>query len=291
MAELCAFEDTCPQEEKEFQRVLALIGGREKIHLISDVGKSKEDDDMGILQEFQRDLFGQTSFSNGQPHSALPGNFDNERHTSCKTASATELPLTVRPKALTNPSEEVERNVRHGNQKTVARRDTHCTKRTIDSAVIIFILERLSDVKARTKHAKNTQPALIGLIRTSKVESAETEQSALVLETLMRSVFHRHVPDAMWVGTFIPKEEDKITEIKKNFCRVTYSSRTADNTEHRRDPLFWPFQCLLGPNRRTSRDRAKGNSTDNWQTGNPRDQGESIPLKTSHPTGPHVLDD
>ncbi|XP_020780287.2 uncharacterized protein LOC110160025 [Boleophthalmus pectinirostris] len=308
MAEPGPREDTVPEEEKEFQKILAEIGGREKIHLVSDVGKSKEDDDAGILQEFLRGVFGQTSFPNGHPHSALSSNhcdIEDEKPTSCKTGPATELPLTVRPKAMTNPSEEIGREKRNGSQKTVWRRDIYNTKRIIDCPVIIFIFrntflnchsnlvclkEILRDVKARTKHAKNAQPALIGLIRSS-LESAENKQCAVVLENMMRSVFHRHVPDSIWIGSFIPKKEEEILEIKKNFCKVIYSSRTADYTGHRGNPLLWPLQCLLESNRGTQRVRAKSNSTDNWQTGNSKDLEESIPLKTlNQPTGPHVVD-
>ncbi|XP_033821586.1 uncharacterized protein LOC117370301 [Periophthalmus magnuspinnatus] len=308
MAEPCHLEDTIYEGEKEFQKILAEIGGRERIHLVSDVGKSKEDDDAGILQEFLRDVFSQTSFPNGQPHSAHTNTHcdtENENLASCKTRQATNLPLTVRPKAVTNPS-EIGRETRNGSQKSVWRRDIYSTKRTIDSPVIIFIFrntflkchsnlvclkEILKDVKARTKRAQNAQPALIGLIRTS-LESAETKQCAVVLENMMRSVFHRHVPDSMWIGSFVPKKEEEILEIKKNFCRVIYSSRTADNTGHRGNSLFWPFQCLLGPIRRAPRDRAKSNSTDNWQSGNPKDLEENIPLKTyNQSVGPHTVDE
>ncbi|XP_072294167.1 uncharacterized protein [Eucyclogobius newberryi] len=284
MAESCAL-DTVSEEELEFRRVLSIIGGREMVHLVSDVGKSKEDDDdAGILQEFLRDLFSHTCFSIGHPHSAQTDNpcaFDNDKLTSCKTAPTSELPLTVRPKAVTNPSEAAGKETCNGSQKSVLRMDVHSTKRTIDCYVIIFIFRKsfltchanlqclkeiLRDVKLRLKRAEIARPALIGLIRSS-LESAETTQCTLDLETMMRSVFHRHAPDSVWVGSFIPKKEDKLREIKKNFCRVLYSSRTADNTGHRGNMLLRPFQCLLGHNRRTSRGRAKSNPTNNRKTG------------------------
>lgn len=255
------------------------------------------------MHDFLRDMFSQTSFPNGQPHSALPDmhcDFDNEKLTCSKAAPSQtiEMPLTVRPKAVKCPSEEVGKETRNdSSQKTITRRtNISSTKRTIDCPVIVFIFrqtfiscqanlvclkEILRDVKARTKRAKIAQPALIGLIRTH-LESAETEQCAQVLENMMRSVFHRQVTDTIWIGSFIPKKDDKILEIKKNVCRVIYSSRTADNTGHRRNSLLWPFQCLLGPNRRASRDQANSSSAEHRKTGNHDNPDEGIPLKTNN---------
>uniref|UniRef100_A0AAV2KXV3 Uncharacterized protein n=1 Tax=Knipowitschia caucasica TaxID=637954 RepID=A0AAV2KXV3_KNICA len=98
---------------------------------------------------------------------------------------------------------------------------------------------------------------------------------------MMRTVFHRHAPGDMWIGSFIPEKEDYILEIKRNICRVILSSRTADNTRHKGNPLLWPFQCFLGPNGRLARGQANSNSTDNWQPGK-KDLEECIPLRTNN---------
>lgn len=247
-----SLEDALSEEERDFQKILALIGGKERIHLVSDACSSKdEDDDAGILQEFIRDVFYDSSFAktNRQPHSSLPDRQSaSERNTCCKTVTSptSEVPLTVRPKdveLLVSPSEEVAKEARNdSSQKTLTRRtNISSTKRTIDCPVIIFLFrqtflschgnlaglkEILRDVKARTKRATIAQPALIGLIRTT-LESPETNHCAQFLDTMMRSVFKRHAADTIWVGTFIPKTEEKILEIKTNACRVIYSSRTA----------------------------------------------------------------
>uniref|UniRef100_A0A8C6UQD5 Uncharacterized protein n=1 Tax=Neogobius melanostomus TaxID=47308 RepID=A0A8C6UQD5_9GOBI len=260
MAEPCSLGDALAEEEKEFQKVLAQIGGREKIHLVSDVGKSKEDDDAGILQDFLRDVFGQTSFPNGQPDSALP-----DTHSP----SQMEMPLTVRPKAVANP-----RN-------------------------LLYLKEILRDVKARTKRAKVAQPALIGLIRTT-LESAETEQCALVLENMMRSVFHRQAA-YQFVCTHYYLTKTSL-HLQQRVSSKTLQTKAAfikwgllinwqrgkhvlivsfkDNTRHRRNSILWPFQCLFGTNGRTPRNQANSSSSGHRQT------GRSI---STGPKGTHLL--
>lgn len=307
MAESCSLEAAVSEEDKEFERVVTLIGGREKIYLVSDISKSKEDDDVGILQDFLRDVFGQTSFPNGLQHSGLSAaashcDSANDKLTCSKTAQSQtiEMPLTVKPNGTNESEERVKETRKNSTEKSVTKRtNIYSTKRTIDCPAIVFIFrqdftscqanlvclkEIIRDVKARTKRAKIAQPALIGLIHTS-LESAQTEQCAHVLENIMRSVFHRHVTDIIWVGSFIPRNEDKILAIKKNVCRVIYSSRTADNTGHRRNLFLWPFQCLFGTN---LRDQSNSTSAGHKPTGNRKDLEEGIPLKTNnHSTVAH----
>lgn len=312
-------EDTLPEEEREFQKIVALIGGKERIYLVSDQCHSIEadGDDAGILQEFIREMFpGSLTNSNGQPLSS-PSNMHGDTASAkdiclkTETVTSNDIPLTARPKDLdfkACPEGEDKENKKrsthggHDRREATWRANIYSRKRTIDSPVIIFIFrqtfliqnsnqvclkEILKDVKARTKRARIGRPALIGLIRTRQ-ESAETHQCAQVLERQIRSVFHRHSPETVWVGCFIPRTEGKMLNIKKNACKVIYSSQTADNTRDRGNPVFWPFQCLFWPQRRGARDQALNSST----SGTREETGsieESIPLKTSSlPAGPPV---
>lgn len=256
MADSASPEDTLPEEEREFQKIIALIGGKERIYLVSDACESKEvdGDDAGILREFLRDMFpGTLLSSNGQPHSAPPsshGDTASANHTCSKTETVNgdEIPLTAMPEDLrVSPEgedrEKEKRPARNGSvQRTAKRRaNIYSLKRTIDSPLVIFIFrqtflrktpnelclkEILKDVRARTKRARIARPALMGLIHT-KQESAETHQCAQLLESLIRSVFHKHSPETVWVGCFIPTTEAKVLSIKKNACKVVYSSQTA----------------------------------------------------------------
>ncbi|XP_031715553.1 uncharacterized protein LOC116390247 isoform X1 [Anarrhichthys ocellatus] len=310
-------EPTLPEEEREFQKIISLIGGKERIYLVSDTCTSKEvdADDAGILQEFIREMFANSSPANNNGQTQ-PAPLNSHGETSSvnpicgkpEGVKSNDMPLIARPKDLdlrACPGEEdgdkVKKPTLGGNaQRTATRRaNIYSRKRTIDSPVIIFIFrqtfiskqsnelclkETLKDVKARTKRARNARPALIGLIRTRE-ESAETHQCAQLLERLIRSVFHKQSPETVWVGSFIPKTEAKMLSIKKNACKVIYSSQTADNTGDRGNQLFWPFQCLFWARRRG---QATNSSTDR-QRGDTGSKEEGIPLKISSlSAGPHV---
>lgn len=248
MADSASPEDTLP-EEREFQKTVALIGGKERIYLVSDSCESKDPDgdDAGILQEFIGEMFpGSQANSGTQPHSSL-----THRHldpASENQMASNEIPLTARPKDLdlSACSEEEGREkgklpACNGNTQRTAYVNVSSSKRTIDSAIIIFIFrqtflskrlnhlclkEILKDVKARTKRARIARPALIGLIST-RHESAETHQCAQLLERLLRSVFHKHSPETIWVSCLIPKTESNMLSVKKNACRLIHSSQTA----------------------------------------------------------------
>lgn len=238
-------EDTLlGEEEREFQKIVASIGGKESIYLVSDSCQSKEldEDDAGILQEFIGEMF-PGSQANSNTHTAIAN----------RVTTSSEVPPTAKPQDLDMKAcgeEEVtekESPARNGSAQRTARRRTNVSssKRIIDSPVIIFVFgqtflskhsnqsclkEILKDVKARTKRARVARPALLGLIRTRQ-ESAETHRCAQLLERLLRSVFHEHSPETMWVGCFIPKTEATVVNIKKNACKVIYSSQTAGAPE------------------------------------------------------------
>lgn len=250
-----------PEEEREFQKIITLIGGKEKIFLVSDATQRKDVDgeDAGILQELLRDMFhirGRASGA-GQPQSSSsPSSSDgdsacaNHVFSSTEPAHFNDIPLTARPEELDPTSctagecaEEGTQPPRNGNAQRSTTRGTsvYSQERAIDSHVIIFIFrqtflsnksnkvilkEILKDVKARTKCGTVARPALIGLIRTTE-ENAESSRCAQLLESLIRSVFHKHPPETIWVGCFIPKTEAKMLSIKKNTCEVICSSETA----------------------------------------------------------------
>ncbi|KAM7013271.1 uncharacterized protein LKV04_000678 isoform 2-T2 [Tautogolabrus adspersus] len=258
MTDTASLEDTLPEEEKEFQRIVTLIGGKERIYLVGDVCESRkaDGDGGGIMHEFVLDMFpGSLTNRNGHPASSpssIHVDTAGEICSNTETVQNNDFPLTPRPKDLdlkaspvNKGREEQPTTLIDKAQRTAARRlNIYSKKRTIDSPLIVFIFrqtfflkrsnglclrEILKDVKARTKRAGIARPALIGLIRT-KQESAETLQCAQILEGQIRSVFHKHSPESVWVGCFIPKTEANINNIKKNVCKVIHSSQIAGET-------------------------------------------------------------
>lgn len=238
--------DTQPEEEREFQKTIALIGGKEKIYLVSDHCQDKEvdGDDAGILQEFINEMF---PCCHANP---LLAPASGHHDTGSGSQMNCDLPPSVKPGDLDlkaclqgETTENEERGARNGSAQARVTRSAavHSSERTIHSPVIIFIFrqtflsqnanqaclkEILKDVKARTKRARIARPALIGLIRTRE-ESAETHRCTQLLERLLRAVFHKHSPETVWVGCFIPKTEANTLGIKKSVCKVIYSSQTA----------------------------------------------------------------
>ncbi|XP_074524468.1 uncharacterized protein LOC141789076 isoform X2 [Halichoeres trimaculatus] len=259
MTDTASLEDTLSEEEKEFQRVVALIGGKEKIYLVGDACESKEvdGDGGGPLQEFIRDMFpGSLASSNGHPASFLSSIHVGSAGAGAmcsetETVESNDIPLTARTKDLDLKASPVENEKKEqpkrndSAHKTAVRRlNIYSKKRTIDSPVIVFIFrqtflckssnelcvkEILKDVKARTKRARNARPALVGLISTRQ-ESAQAHQCAQILERLFRSVFKKHLPETVWVGCYIPNTEATANVIKKNVCKVIQSSQTAGET-------------------------------------------------------------
>ncbi|XP_068176255.1 uncharacterized protein C2orf72 [Antennarius striatus] len=309
MANSGSVEDALPEEEREFQKIIGLIGGKERIYLVSDQCQNKENDgdDAEILQEFIGEMFpGSMPHIRGQTQR---GGCDASANKMIETGKSNDIPLTARPKDLdlkACPKEErmeKERPARPGDARRTARRvNVYSLKRIIDYPVIIFLFrqiflsnnsnhpcvkEILKDVKARTKRAAIVRPALIGLISTRQ-ESAETHQCTQLLERLLRSVFHKHSPETLWVGCFIPKTEAKTLSIKKNACRVIHSSQTAGNAQDSTNSLFWPFRCLFWPQTRGARDQ--GNSSTNRKRGDNGNIEENIPLKTNSISGGPTTD-
>ncbi|XP_012990404.1 uncharacterized protein C2orf72 [Esox lucius] len=303
-------------EDIEFQHILSQIGGKEKIFLVSDAFKSDQvDESSGVLQELIQDMFhsGCTenlhkspannngrvySSTNGQEDTASDKNSTRETVIDCinlPQAQGNETLVSTRPKDLklsAKPVGEDQGPPRLNGEVTMTKTSimNSCgRKRIIDSPVIIFIFrhecfsgsgnaiclkEILKDVRARTKRA-SVRPALLGLVR-SKGESNETRESVGLLERLLRSVFREHPPEAIWVGHFIPKSEDKMLAIKKYACKAIHSSKSSDSFG--RNSFFRQFQCLLWPRRRNS--GQANNTSTNRQKGDTGSAEEGIPLKT-----------
>ncbi|XP_072245468.1 uncharacterized protein [Leuresthes tenuis] len=297
------------EEDREFQKLVAQIGGKERIYLVSDACKSIEvdGDDVGILQEFIRDMFhnSKPAIVKGQPRGSPQSDVAGEHLCMTETEKSKDIPLPVTSKDTVSKVDRGNEEQPALNARITAKRNVniYSTKRKIESPVVIFIFrqaficqssnvvclkEILKDVKARTKRASISRPALVGLIRASE-ESAETRQCAQVLECLMRSVFHRHSPETIWVGSFIPKTESTVLSIKKNTCKVVYASQITDNTGDRGNTSLWPFQCWFRPQRRTARGQNNNTSSNCRQKGEAGSVEEGIPLKTSILSAePHV---
>ncbi|XP_061594439.1 uncharacterized protein LOC133458498 isoform X2 [Cololabis saira] len=285
--------------EREFQKVLAQIGGRERIYLVSDARTSEEvdGDDVGVLHEFLRDMFHisiPASSREQEPRPSPQINGDAESEQPCR-ARIDNKPVTE--KSVEVELKEKRRTQTHGAQKITAatRTNIYSTKRAIDVPVIVLLFrqsffkqgpnelclrEILKDVKARTRRASIRRPALVGLIRTA-AESADARRCAQLLEALLRSVFHKHGSETIWVDCFIPKTEDKITNIKKHLCKVVYASQTADNTRDNGSQALRPFQCWFRPQRREARGQTNNNPSHCREKGESGSAEEGIPLKTS----------
>ncbi|KAJ7993476.1 hypothetical protein DPEC_G00272820 [Dallia pectoralis] len=299
-------------EDVEFQKVLSQIGGKEKIFLVSDAFKSDhQDQSTGILQELIQDMFHSgpavtlypSPANNNKPvHSCANGQEDtasgqkSTRETVLDQAQEDEIPGSTRPKGLGLSAKPLgeDRGPPRLNG-AVQRTKTLCMtrkKRIIDSPVIIFVFrheffsgsvnavclkEILKDVKARTKHA-HVRPALVGLVR-SIGEGEDSHGSVRLLERLLRSVFPEHPPEAIWVGNFIPKTEDRMLAVKKYVCKAIHSSKSSDSSGNRgRNTLFGQFQCFLCLRRRNS--GQANNTSTNSQKGDTGSTEEGIPLRT-----------
>ncbi|XP_062306914.1 uncharacterized protein LOC134011335 [Osmerus eperlanus] len=310
--------DTLPPEETEFQQLVLRIGGKERINLVSDSFKTNDEDDAGIMHEFVHDMFfGQRTGhnvssanknTNGQVHPSPTSGIANEKNVLCDTdiniktsPQENKTPLSTTPKDLelsAKPVGEEKTNepLREDVEKSTRTSSINSCglKRTIDSPIIIFIFsqeflsissneiclkEILKDVRARTKRV-SVRPALIGLIR-SVVESEETRESMGFLERALRSVFRKHASEAIWVGIFIPKSEQRMLTIKTNACRVFNSSQTSDNrpTGNSGNRIHWQFQCLPWTGR--GRHGGPASTPSNRQQGDTGIQEEGIPLKTN----------
>uniref|UniRef100_A0A1A8QC75 Uncharacterized protein n=1 Tax=Nothobranchius rachovii TaxID=451742 RepID=A0A1A8QC75_9TELE len=284
------------EDEREFLKVVAQIGGRERIYLVGDAcDKKKVDgDDVGIFQEFICDMFHSSNPDISKGPNSQQGDRDGQ------TGKSDAIPLTVR--GMDEDGGKEKRPARKNPRTATKGANIYSSKRAIDSPVIVFIFrqtfvstcsnegslkEILKDVKARTKRASTIlRPALIGLIRATQ-EGAETHRCAQVLESQMRSVFHRHSPEMIWVGCFIPKTEATIQNIKKSACNVVYASQTADNSGDRGNQSLWPFQCCFRPERREARGQTNIRPSNCRQKGEAGSKDEGLPLKTLT-AEPHV---
>lgn len=320
-------DDNVPAEDREFQKVMSQIGGKEKLHLVSEACQKHDDaesSDPGVMQEFIRDMFHSSTIEEN------PGKNDNRKsaeqdpsspgshgdtfgengivcesdtvHTSVPEETADTTVPKIKPQS--ESSEDMQVGVKptgkgdvpppNGDVQRTATKSINMSslQRTIASPVVIFIFreeflkgsanqlcvkEILKDVRARTRRA-DAQPVLLGLVRTT-AEGGETRRCVEMLEHLIRSVFRKHLQEAIWVGTFIPHTKSKVLAIKENACRVWYSSQAADHSRDGVQSSNWPCQCLPWPVRRGGvRGHALSTSKQRGDSGSPE---EGIPLKTS----------
>ncbi|CAL8272370.1 unnamed protein product [Arctogadus glacialis] len=317
-------DETLSTEEREFQKVISQIGGKEKLHLVSEARKTEENE-TGIMEEFIEGMFNSTSTDLTAGDNAGRNNNDsvrkspscqhgdslNENGIVCETetldvTTPKEKPLTESSVDLgigVKPTGEDFRPQPNGDLQRTATKSINmsCLHRTIASPVIIFIFsqeflkglskkacvkEILKDVRARTKRA-NPKPVLLGLVRTT-LESGDTRQCVEFLEHLIRSVFRKRLQEAIWVGTFVPNQNSKILVIKENACRVWYSSQAADHTTDGVHSSKWHSRCLPWPVRREPRGHVCSSPTSK-ERGDAGSLEEGIPLKTfSVSTGSHA---
>lgn len=245
-------EGASTEDEVDFQKTVAQIGGRERLHLVSEpLGAKDEQDESGaeIVREFIRDMF-PGSLAEGSLRARflaaaprISSGSDGDA-ASEKAPNGSDAALTIGLKDSQGAEETGEPSTTcNGSvQRSTARRGSvHSSQRVIDSPVIVFLFretylskiphhvclkEILKDVKARTRGASIARPALIGLISAGE-ESADTRLCVQVLELQLRAVFHRHSAGTVWVGTYIPSADASVHSIKRNACRVIRASQTA----------------------------------------------------------------
>jgi len=158
-------------EEREFRKVLSRIGGKEKVHLVSEACKHDEEGDtMGVMQEFIRDMFdnactdenpGSSSSSKSgqqrqQEEPSSPeshGDTVSENGVVCKTEPVDNTATKVQH--LTESSgdlgvgvkasgEEFRQPNPNGDLQRTATKSINMSglHRTIDSPVIIFLFRQ-----------------------------------------------------------------------------------------------------------------------------------------------------
>ncbi|XP_061739891.1 uncharacterized protein C2orf72 [Nerophis ophidion] len=258
--------------ESDFEKTLALIGGRNGIYLVSDVipGRAEAGEkDEEVLQEFISGLF--------------PG-------VKCLAVADGRHPCAANSGSDSRKDEPGDVGAKRRGKTARKRTSSSSLSRTIDSPTIVFLFrqsfiscdrkqvrlkEILKDVRARTKGAGSALPALIGLVRTG-APSAETHKCVELLDLLLRRVFRQHAPETIWAGSFVPSAPSSLILIKSRFCAVVRASPAADFSSRSRNPLLQPFLCWFRPS-----GGAHNTSSSSTQRGNGGNVEESIPLKNN----------
>ncbi|KAL4630750.1 hypothetical protein GN956_G15990 [Arapaima gigas] len=215
-------------EEEEFQRLLQEIG-KERIHLVSNASRADDGARGRVLEEFVQDVF-----QRAPADSRLP-----------RAHSANWI-----------PSPQCARAADKANSCHASRR-ARGAARAIDCALVVFVLTReflardrggvhakeiLKDVRGRLRKGC-APPALLGLVYRAEAPG-ESCACLRVLEDLLRSVFARHPPEAIWVGQFAPGAPEAVQTIKRNLCRTVRVSLCEGSVIDKGSPILQMLKCL-----------------------------------------------
>ncbi|XP_029110182.1 uncharacterized protein C2orf72 homolog [Scleropages formosus] len=273
------------EEEEEFEWLLREIGGKERIHLVSDACGGAEDGARGrVLEEFVRVVFPRAP-ADSQP--ACDNNVNglaSPQHTrAVEKGDPGSEDVHADADALAKPD------------SSRASRRARRVARTIDSALVIFVFTRefltrdrgglcvkeiLKDVRGRLRKGC-VPPALLGLVYGAEVPAQPCACLGL-LEELLRTLFSRQPPEAIWVGQFAPGTPEVVQAIKRNVCRTVRASLCKGSAVDRKSPFLRMLHCFPW----TRRGRYREGPSTHRQPGGPEIAEEDIPLqKTSVPDG------
>ncbi|XP_063057941.1 uncharacterized protein LOC134451415 isoform X1 [Engraulis encrasicolus] len=281
--------------EDEFQQTIRCIGGKERVYLVGDVGKTEDTQCRpNLFKTFIEEMFGScgeivatASGVNKTSNDSRQNTEDHQADTLNDVAEVEGIVLSSQDSCTTVAGSgpackgEVPRVIRTCRNATGA-------VRLIDCALVIFIFKQeyvsnscnhvlikeiMKDIRARTKHSP-LSIAVIGLVH-SKDETSRETQSVEVLERLLCTVFRKHSSESIWTGLFIPDSMENMLAIKKHLIKAVHSSLSQGNVR-RANNHFWSLRCLIWWRQRRQPRYQHGNNI----TTCAMETVEGIPLKT-----------